>query len=93
MNIKTETHEINIGSGLIGAIIMGWILSWFGFDEVFRHGLKELFDLEVTNSSYYLAFATFGALTTFSRTIVKAGPRRGNHAEHGTTVLKGKQDE
>ena len=41
-------------------LMIGWILSWFGFNKLFIQGFKELFKLEITKASYYLVFFCIG---------------------------------
>lgn len=48
----------SIALSLLGA----WILSWFGFDNLFIHGVNELFGLDLSTAGYYFIFALFGML-------------------------------
>lgn len=47
----------------IGAsLLVGLILSWFGFDSVFIESMKEVFNLTVTHSTYYMMFGLLGMI-------------------------------
>ena len=49
-------------------LITGWILSWFKFNRLFIQAIKELFNKEITNASYYFVFfciGVFGDLVLF----------------------------
>ena len=37
-------------------LLIGWILSWFGFHKLFIQAFKELFNLEISKASYYFYF-------------------------------------
>ena len=41
-------------------LIIGWILSWFGFHKLFIQAFKELFKLEISKASYYFIFFCIG---------------------------------
>lgn len=47
---------------IVTFLIIGWILSWFKFNELFTQAFKELFKLEITNASYYFVFFCIGFL-------------------------------
>jgi NhaP-type Na+/H+ or K+/H+ antiporter len=48
--------------GLIGGLLVGWILSWFGVDTLIINGLKQLINPNITHTAYYCIFALIGAL-------------------------------
>lgn len=43
-------------------LLVAWILSLFGFDGVVIKGMKEVFNIEITETGYYFLFAMLGAL-------------------------------
>lgn len=45
-----------------GALLAGWILNLFGFDGLVISGMLELFNLEITKTSYYFIFGIIGML-------------------------------
>lgn len=42
------------------SLLIGLVLSWFGFDSVFIESMKEVFNLTVTHSTYYMMFGFLG---------------------------------
>jgi len=47
---------------IVAFLIIGWILSWFKFDQLFVQSFKELFNKEISKASYYFVFFCIGAL-------------------------------
>jgi len=47
---------------IIGALIIAWFLSIFGFDTLIIEGTKELFNMDITTTGYYFIFALIGIL-------------------------------
>ncbi len=47
-------------SGLIGGLLLAWILTLFGVDKHIIKGLFELFRLDIGISGYYVLFALTG---------------------------------
>ena len=47
---------------IVSFLIIGWILSWFKFDQTFIQAFQELFNKTITIASYYFIFFCFGAL-------------------------------
>jgi hypothetical protein len=47
---------------IVSFLLIGWILGWFKFDELFIQAIKELFSKEITKASYYFVFFYIGAL-------------------------------
>lgn len=45
---------------MICALILAWILTLFGFDEICITAMKELFSIEITKATYYFVFAILG---------------------------------
>lgn len=76
-NFKTsDGTKIHIGgtgvlSWIVGGLLAGWILSWFGFDNVFIKAMAEMFDLKVSTVSYYCVFGVLGVISGW----VNAGKR------------------
>lgn len=50
--------------GLIDGLIIAFILSLFGFDDIVVGCLYEWFGVTVSSNSYYMLFAILGALST-----------------------------
>ncbi|HZK33819.1 MAG TPA: hypothetical protein VFD33_00730 [Bacillota bacterium] len=53
--------------GIIGGLLLAWILSWFRIDNTIINGVNELFGLEITRSGYYVIFALIGLLADLLR--------------------------
>lgn len=49
--------------GLIGGLIIAWILTLFNFDMVCMTALKELINVSISKSTYYFMFAMVGLIT------------------------------
>lgn len=49
--------------GLIGGLIIAWILTLFNFDMVCMTALKELINVSISKSTYYFMFAMIGLIT------------------------------
>lgn len=49
--------------GLIGGLIIAWILTLFNFDMVCMTALKELINVSISKSTYYFIFAMIGLIT------------------------------
>ena len=47
---------------MIGGLIIGWILSLFGFDDLFIKGFGEMFGRDITIAGYYVCFFLIGAI-------------------------------
>lgn len=47
---------------IIAFIIIGWILSLFKFEQLIIEAFKELFNKDVSKSSYYFLFFCIGVL-------------------------------
>ncbi|MCI1615632.1 MULTISPECIES: hypothetical protein [Heyndrickxia] len=47
---------------IIGFLILGWILSWFDFQELFIQAFNELFNKDISTASYYLVFFSIGLI-------------------------------
>lgn len=45
---------------IITFLIIGWILSWFKFEGVIIQAFKELFNRDITKSTYYFMFFCIG---------------------------------
>ena len=54
--------------GLVGGLLIAWILTWFGVHNYIIQGLFELFNLNIDMGGYYVLFAIVGVGTElFSR--------------------------
>ena len=49
--------------GLIGGLIIAWLLTLFNFDMVCMTALKELINVSISKSTYYFMFAMIGLIT------------------------------
>ena len=47
---------------MICALILAWLLTLFGFDEICITAMKELFSVEITTATYYFVFAMAGLI-------------------------------
>ncbi|MGB7999369.1 MAG: hypothetical protein WCF60_04620 [Anaerobacillus sp.] len=47
---------------IVSFLIIGWILSWFKFDQIFIQAIQELFNKDITKASYYFIFFCIGAI-------------------------------
>lgn len=54
---------------IVGSLLAGWILSWFGFDNVVQTGMKEVFDIAITQTGYYFVFGLLGAIKSIFFTL------------------------
>lgn len=43
-------------------LLIGWILSWFKFDQLFIQSFKELFNKDISKASYYFVLFCIGAI-------------------------------
>lgn len=46
--------------GIVGGLIIAWILTWFKVDGIIIEGLNELFGLHIGMAGYYVIFAIIG---------------------------------
>jgi len=46
--------------GVIGGLIIAWILTWFGVDNIIISGIAELFKFQIGLAGYYVLFALAG---------------------------------
>ena len=47
--------------GLLSALFIAWILSLFGFDDLFIRAIFEMFGKHITDATYYISFGVIGA--------------------------------
>lgn len=47
---------------IIISLLVGWILSLFGFESLVIGGMLQVFGVSITSTGYYFLFAIFGAL-------------------------------
>ncbi|MEK4231245.1 hypothetical protein [Solibacillus sp. FSL H8-0538] len=47
---------------IVSFLVIGWILSWFKFNNLFIQAFKELFNKEITIASYYFIFFCVGII-------------------------------
>jgi len=45
---------------MLEALLVAWILSWFGFDDLFTKGFNELTGKNITTAGYYIVFCLVG---------------------------------
>ena len=48
--------------GVLGGLLIAWILSIFSFDHMFINALYELLGLSISIDAYYVIFALLGAI-------------------------------
>lgn len=48
--------------GVLGGLLIAWILSIFNFDSMFINTLYELLGLSISTDAYYVIFALLGAI-------------------------------
>ena len=48
--------------GVLGGLLIAWILSIFNFDSMFINTLDELLGLSISTDAYYVIFALLGAI-------------------------------
>ncbi|MGV1059696.1 hypothetical protein ACQR24_02455 [Clostridium perfringens] len=48
--------------GVLGGLLIAWILSIFNFDRMFINALYELLGLSISTDAYYVIFALLGAI-------------------------------
>lgn len=53
--------------GIVGGLVLAWILTWFRVDNIIINGVNELFGLEITGSGYYVMFALIGLIVNLLR--------------------------
>ena len=41
---------------IVSFLLIGWILSWFKFEQLFIQAFQELFNKTITKASYYFIF-------------------------------------
>ncbi|HHD2754003.1 TPA: hypothetical protein ACOTG0_002848 [Clostridium perfringens] len=49
--------------GLLGGLLVAWILSLFDFDNMVINSIHEVFDIEVSKDLYYVIFALIGLIS------------------------------
>lgn len=49
--------------GIVGGLLVGWILSLFGFKAVVVAGMAQLFGVSINGLGYYFIFALLGVIT------------------------------
>lgn len=47
---------------IIGSLLLAWFLTWFSFEDVITEAMDELFNKQISVSSYYFMFFAVGAL-------------------------------
>ncbi len=52
---------------MVIGLLLGWILSLFGFFNVVQTGMNELFGIVISMPTYYFIFAVIGILTPKSK--------------------------
>jgi hypothetical protein len=49
--------------GIIGGLIIAWLLTWFGIENTIISGVAELFKIQIGIAGYYVVFAIAGFIT------------------------------
>ncbi|WP_283152833.1 hypothetical protein [Guptibacillus hwajinpoensis] len=47
---------------IVSFLLIGWILSWFKFEQLFIQAFQELFNKTITKASYYFIFFCIGLI-------------------------------
>lgn len=45
---------------MLWGLLCAWVLSWFNFDTMLIQTVKDLFDITMSISNYYILFAMIG---------------------------------
>lgn len=53
--------------GVLGGLLIAWILSIFNFDRMFINILYELLGLSISTDAYYVIFALLGAISSIMK--------------------------
>jgi len=53
---------MNLLEGIIGGLIVAWVLTLFGVDVIVIQFVEENFDKVVSTSTYYVGFAIIGLI-------------------------------
>lgn len=63
--------------GIIGGLLIAWLLNFIGFSDVLVQGINELFGLQISIAGYYVIFAIIGLITELlSNSFQFYNPRR-----------------
>ena len=54
---------------MLGTMIIAWILTWFGLDNLFITGINELFHTNFTLAIYWVIALLIGAIIYITREI------------------------
>jgi hypothetical protein len=49
-------------NGFIGGLLVAWILSWFGVDNMVIRSVAEIFKVGMSVSTYYISFGIIGLI-------------------------------
>jgi hypothetical protein len=47
---------------IVSFLLVAWFLSWFNVNALFVRAIKELFNKEVTDATYYFVFLCIGII-------------------------------
>ncbi|UOQ49188.1 hypothetical protein MUN88_03415 [Gracilibacillus caseinilyticus] len=47
---------------IMSFLVTAWVLSWFKFEQFFIQAFKELFNKDITKTSYYFIFFCFDTI-------------------------------
>lgn len=50
---------------ILGTLLTCWILTWFNFDDLMINGLKNLFNIDINRSGYYVLFIIVSIIFLF----------------------------
>jgi hypothetical protein len=46
--------------GIIGGLILAWLLTWLGVEHIIISGVAEIFKIQIGIAGYYVVFAIAG---------------------------------
>jgi hypothetical protein len=52
---------------IVSLLILAWVLTLFGFDNIVINGIYELFGIKISKSGYYIVFLIFSILLDILR--------------------------
>ncbi len=53
--------------GILGGLLIAWILSIFNFDRMFINTLYEFLGLSISTDAYYVIFALLGIISSIMK--------------------------
>lgn len=58
---------------MIKGILLAWVLSFFNFYAVAKTGMMELFQIEISMTTYYFIFAVLGLISSKNHITINKG--------------------